>query len=140
MNHFKRMQFVLGAAIMAAIALPADKGFAQGPNDARNPYRLEENWAKLPEGRKWGMTIGIDVDRGPADVAEQLADELERLVDSAALEPGLQREAKRILRNRYSEPDRELALRIHNVAAWSLAFAFGAFVMAILTFWLTRGH
>ena len=62
MNHFKRMQFVLGAAIMAAVALPADKGFAQDPNGARNPYRLEENWAKLPEGRKWGSTIGVEID------------------------------------------------------------------------------
>src|SRR5213593_3925714 len=62
MNYFKRLQFVLGATITAAVALPADKGFAQGPNDARNPYRLEENWAKLPEGRKWGSTIGIEID------------------------------------------------------------------------------
>src|SRR5437763_11670480 len=62
MNYFKRLQFVLGAAIIAAVALPADKGLAQGPNDARNPYRLEENWAKLPEGRTWGSTIGIEID------------------------------------------------------------------------------
>ena len=62
MNYFKRLQFVLGAAIMAAVALPAGKAFAQGPNDARNPYRLEENWAKLPEGRKWGSTIGVEID------------------------------------------------------------------------------
>ena len=28
MNYFKRLQFVLGAAIMAAVALPAGKAFA----------------------------------------------------------------------------------------------------------------
>jgi hypothetical protein len=62
--------------------------------------------------------------------------ELERLIDSGELDPEPQRDAKRILRDRYSEPDRKLARRLYNVAAWTLAFAFGAFVVALLTFWL----
>ncbi len=28
-----------------------------------NPYRMIENWAKLPEGRSWGSTSAVDVDR-----------------------------------------------------------------------------
>ena len=31
-------------------------------NDAPNPYRTVEGWAKLPEGRTWGSTSGVDVD------------------------------------------------------------------------------
>ena len=31
--------------------------------DPPNPYRTVENWAKLPDGRKWGQTISVDIDR-----------------------------------------------------------------------------
>ncbi len=34
---------------------------AADPNAAGNPYRMEEGWAKLPEGRKWGAAIGVDI-------------------------------------------------------------------------------
>jgi sugar lactone lactonase YvrE len=35
-----------------------------GPtNDAPNPYKTIEGWAKLPEGRKWGSTSAVDIDR-----------------------------------------------------------------------------
>jgi len=62
-THVKR---ALGVAIVAAIAMPGDGGIAQEGPDANalpNPYRMEEGWAKLPEGRKWGAAIGVDIDR-----------------------------------------------------------------------------
>jgi len=31
-------------------------------NDAPNPYRTEEGWAKMPEGRTWGATSAVDID------------------------------------------------------------------------------
>ncbi len=31
--------------------------------DQPNPYRTIENWAKLPEGRTWGSTAAVDIDR-----------------------------------------------------------------------------
>ena len=31
-------------------------------NSQPNPYRTIENWAKLPEGRTWGASAGVDVD------------------------------------------------------------------------------
>ena len=35
-----------------------------GPtNDAPNPYRTIEHWAKLPEGRKIGSTSAVDIDK-----------------------------------------------------------------------------
>jgi streptogramin lyase len=32
-------------------------------NDAPNPYKTVEGWAKLPDGRKWGSTSSVDIDR-----------------------------------------------------------------------------
>jgi NHL repeat len=31
--------------------------------DLPNPYRVEANWARMPEGRIWGSTSGVDIDR-----------------------------------------------------------------------------
>src|SRR5215475_15788378 len=36
--------------------------FAQ-ENSKPNPYRTFENWAKLPEGRMWGSTSAVEIDR-----------------------------------------------------------------------------
>jgi hypothetical protein len=47
---------------------------AQSPptNSQPDPYRTIENWAKLPEGRPWGSTAGVAVDRkGNIWVAER---------------------------------------------------------------------
>ncbi|MGC2320385.1 MAG: hypothetical protein WA615_28440, partial [Bradyrhizobium sp.] len=59
-----RVTLRLGAGIFALIALSAEKTYAQGnnPNAYPNPYQLQENWAKLPPGRTWGSTIGIEID------------------------------------------------------------------------------
>ena len=32
-------------------------------NSKPNPYRTIENWAKLPEGRTWGSTSAVEIDR-----------------------------------------------------------------------------
>ena len=32
-------------------------------NDAPSPYRTVENWAQLPEGRKWGSTSAVEIDK-----------------------------------------------------------------------------
>src|SRR5262249_24426191 len=59
-------RYLLAAAVTAALALPADSGRAQtssDPNAAPNPYRLDDGLAKLPQGRKWGAAIGVDIDR-----------------------------------------------------------------------------
>src|SRR5436189_382342 len=44
--------------------------FAQGPgsdvkptNDLPNPYESIENYFKLPEGRKWGSTSAVEIDK-----------------------------------------------------------------------------
>jgi sugar lactone lactonase YvrE len=64
MTQANRLAALLGVAVVATMALAGGRGFAQtaDPNSAPNPYRLEDGWAKLPEGRKWGMVIGINID------------------------------------------------------------------------------
>jgi DNA-binding beta-propeller fold protein YncE len=54
-------------ASIAAIAMLAVGGRVgaqtDDPNAAPNPYKMEENWAKLPDGRQMGSPIGVQVDR-----------------------------------------------------------------------------
>ena len=54
---------LVSAAVGGAIAISASQVQADDPNSAPNPYRVVEHWAKLPEGRTWGMAIGVDIDR-----------------------------------------------------------------------------
>jgi sugar lactone lactonase YvrE len=46
--------------IIAAIA--ASLSYAQ-PNSQPNPYRTIEHWGQLPEGRTWGSTSAVEIDR-----------------------------------------------------------------------------
>jgi sugar lactone lactonase YvrE len=54
MRHSYRTIFTLVAVVI--VMLP-------GVHAQDNPYRVEEGWAKFPDGRKWGSTSGVDVDR-----------------------------------------------------------------------------
>ena len=65
--------FVLGLALAAmACAESPETGsepmedavaLAQEPiNDLPNPYGTEDGWGKLPDGRTWGSTAGVDID------------------------------------------------------------------------------
>src|SRR5947208_14766108 len=65
MNIASLCTVVLCGCVVGALALSVERAVAQGaadPNAAPNPYRVQENWAQLPPGRKWGQTIGIDID------------------------------------------------------------------------------
>lgn len=48
---------ILGALLAAAAALCAQS------NSLPNPYTTVENWAKLPDGRPWGSTSAVEIDR-----------------------------------------------------------------------------
>src|SRR5438128_1014397 len=67
MSSARRVRFVLLAAAAAIIALSSAKTFgqaaAQATNDAPNTYQSIEGWAKLPEGRTWGSTSAVEVDK-----------------------------------------------------------------------------
>src|SRR6187402_2917680 len=74
-----RMERVIRVGLLVAAGVVAVGGgfYAQAPqapmtgawssatptNDAPNPYNTIEGWAKLPEGREWGSTSAVDIDK-----------------------------------------------------------------------------
>jgi sugar lactone lactonase YvrE len=52
---------------IAALLISGASAYAQGTvaptNDAPNPYKTVEGWAKLPEGRKMGSTSAVEIDK-----------------------------------------------------------------------------
>jgi streptogramin lyase len=60
MKRQNRLVWMLAGPILlaaAAVAIASNE-----PNAQPNPYRTIADWAKLPEGRAWGSTAGVDVD------------------------------------------------------------------------------
>jgi len=58
------VRVILGLGI-AFVLWTGDLSFAQSgaaTNSAPNPYRSIADWAKMPEGRTWGSTSGVDID------------------------------------------------------------------------------
>jgi hypothetical protein len=55
---------MIGVAAGALMAMLGNRLYAQGadPNAAPNPYKMQENWAQLTEGRKFGAAIKVQVD------------------------------------------------------------------------------
>jgi sugar lactone lactonase YvrE len=52
------------AAAMAGVRMLAQGGAAMPPvNQAPNPYQTIENHFRLPEGRAWGSTSAVDIDK-----------------------------------------------------------------------------
>ena len=51
------------AAIVTCGSLAYTQADVQPVNDRPNPYRTLDDWAKLPDGRTWGSTSAVDVDR-----------------------------------------------------------------------------
>ena len=64
--HVVQRTLALSLTIVAAVTLSEHSGIAQthrDPNAAPNPYRVDEGWAQLPQGRTWGAAVGVDIDR-----------------------------------------------------------------------------
>src|SRR5271169_1578546 len=59
---------LVGVAAVATLAVTGGRVQADDPNSAPNPYHVIENWAKLPQGRTWGMAIGVAIDRDGSSV------------------------------------------------------------------------
>lgn len=60
------MTFRSAAAVLfSAAALQAQQGVPQSEptNKLPNPYQTVVGWAKMPEGRAWGSTSAVDIDR-----------------------------------------------------------------------------
>ena len=63
-------------------------------------------------------------------------DELETAIQSNYFHDIQKSEAERILREREREPDRKLARRTYNAAAWARAYSEGTFIVALIILWL----
>jgi sugar lactone lactonase YvrE len=67
MQSRSQMKFMIATAAIAATLMCDASAFAQGDvaptNDAPNHYKTVEGWAKLPEGRKWGSTSAVEIDK-----------------------------------------------------------------------------
>jgi sugar lactone lactonase YvrE len=64
MFRVRTMTLLLGIVTAVSCGLEA-QSFAQAPvdpNGAPNPYRLDANWLKTPDGRKIGQVTGVDID------------------------------------------------------------------------------
>jgi sugar lactone lactonase YvrE len=65
MSFERRVRPVLAATALV-LAIPSGalaQAAAKPTNDAPNPYRTIEGWAKLPDNRAWGATSAVDIDR-----------------------------------------------------------------------------
>ena len=61
-----RIVSALAALLLAAPAGAQTPAGAQAPtpvNGLPNPYQTIEGWAKMPEGRTWGSTSAVAIDR-----------------------------------------------------------------------------
>jgi hypothetical protein len=63
-------------------------------------------------------------------------EELENALYSDTLDRVQKGQAEQILRERERAPDRKLARRSYDVAAWTLAFSVGTFIVALIVLWL----
>src|SRR6478736_6216916 len=63
----RRVTVGLLAAATVSVAFfgarPYGQAMMQPTNDAPNPYQSVEGWAKLPEGRTWGSTSAVEIDK-----------------------------------------------------------------------------
>src|SRR5262245_27894266 len=59
-----RVILLIGVAAGALTTIFGNRVSAQAadPNAAPNPYKMEETWAKLADGRKFGAAIKVQVD------------------------------------------------------------------------------
>lgn len=58
------MSRFIGTLLALAPLVSAAAQSGGGPvNQAPNPYRTIEGWARLPEGRAWGSTSAVEIDR-----------------------------------------------------------------------------
>jgi len=71
--NLNRLRARLLVAVVLLIAISGRKAHGQtDPNALPNPYLTMDNWAKMPEGRIWGQTSQLSLDRdGNVWVAER---------------------------------------------------------------------
>jgi hypothetical protein len=88
MSQSNRVRSLAGLGVLIAVAL-GGLGYAQTSaptNNLPNPYRAIESWAKLPEGRTWGSTSGVDID--PDGTSVWVAERCGAFAPPSLMKPG----------------------------------------------------
>ncbi|HVZ47279.1 MAG TPA: hypothetical protein VG916_00720, partial [Gemmatimonadaceae bacterium] len=63
------MRSPLLTVLAAGVAFAPALGAQMAPvNDPPNPYRTVEGWARMPDGREWGSTSAVAIDRDGASI------------------------------------------------------------------------
>jgi DNA-binding beta-propeller fold protein YncE len=89
MRDHARAGGAFALAVAAAMAVAGTEAYTQAnapTNSAPNPYRAVENWAKLPEGRSWGSTSGVDID--PDGTSVWVAERCGAFAPPSLMKPG----------------------------------------------------
>ena len=87
MSYQARLRLMLGLGFVAVLAIGGAIAETGTPtNSAPNPYRTIDNWAKLPEGRTWGSTSGVDID--PDGTSVWVADRCGTFAPLSQFKPG----------------------------------------------------
>ena len=70
MHTATALKLALGVAVVTIVAMSGHQSYAQSQNvladpanSAPNPYKFDYGWAKLPDRRKWGAVLSVDIDR-----------------------------------------------------------------------------
>ena len=63
-----RSVYVLMIAAATLAAVGADAQTVSPTNSAPNPYRTIEGFGQMPDGRIWGSTAGVDIDRDGSSI------------------------------------------------------------------------
>ncbi|MGE5730768.1 MAG: hypothetical protein ACM37U_02445, partial [Gemmatimonas sp.] len=64
----RQMTLAATAALALAGAARAQANPPRPTNDLPNPYTTVQTWAKLPEGRTWGSTSAVDIDKNGTSI------------------------------------------------------------------------
>src|SRR5437660_10468276 len=56
-------QAAFGLSAFSASVAAQSSATMPPTNDAPNPYKTIEGWAKMPAGRTWGSTSAVDIDK-----------------------------------------------------------------------------
>ena len=82
-----RVDRALIFAVMVAAAGTIALAQSGAPtNSAPNPYRAIDGWAKLPDGRTWGSTSGVDID--PDGTSVWVAERCGAFAPPSLIKPG----------------------------------------------------
>jgi hypothetical protein len=127
MSHTGPFTLAAGAAIVAALAAGGAAQSTMSPvNDLPNPYRTVENHFKMPEGRTWGSTsaVGIDKDGKSIWIAERCG--ANSCLDSPTVNPIMKFDADGHM--------------LKSFGAGMLIFPHGMFVDRDGNIWITGGQ